>query len=96
MKAHLKALSGKVTIEVQSETAKGLFQELAAAMEIFDGAQCCEMCQSTNLRFNVRIVDSFTFYGLKCECGAELSYGIRKDGSGLFPKTWSKYEHVEG
>lgn len=96
MEAQLKVLNGRVTIKVQGEDAKALFRELASAMEVFDGAQACELCQSTDLRFNVRTVDSFVFYGLKCSCGAELSYGVRKDGSGLFPKTWSRYEHVEG
>ena len=95
MEAQIKALGGKVTIKVQGEDVKALFKELASAMEVFDAAQACELCQSTNIRFNVRTVDSFTFYGLKCECGAELSYGVRKDGSGLFPKTWSRYEHME-
>jgi len=96
MEAQFKSLGGKVTIKVSGEDAKALFKELSGAMEVFDAAQCCELCQSTNLRFNVRTVDSFTFYELRCECNASLSYGVRKDGSGLFPKTWSRYEHVEG
>ena len=97
MKAHLKALGGRITIEVQGETAKELFKELASVQEVFDAANACGMCQSTNLRFNVRVVDSFTFFELRCvDCGGALSYGQRKDMVNLYPKEWSRYEqHAE-
>ncbi len=97
MKAHLKALGGRITIEVQGENAKELFKELASAQEVFDSASDCGMCHSVNLRFNVRIVDSFTFYELRCvDCGGALSFGQRKNMADLYPKEWSRYEHPEG
>lgn len=98
MEAQIKALNGRVTVKVSGEDAKALFKELASAQEIFSAADQCELCQSADLRFNYRTVDSFSFYELKCNaCGGALSFGQRKDGSGLFPKPpWGRYEHQEG
>jgi hypothetical protein len=43
--------------------------------------------RSPEIRPNCRTVDGFDYYSLRClACGAELSFGQRKDGSGLFPK----------
>jgi len=96
MEAQLKVLGGKLVIKVSGDNAKDLFKEVAAAQEVFDASQCCGMCQSTNLRFNVRVVDSFTFYELRCsDCQGALSYGQRKDMVNLYPKEWSRYEHAE-
>lgn len=104
MEAQIKALSGRVTIKVQGEDAKALFRELSSAMEVFSADDTCGICGSSDLRYNVRTVDSYVFYELRCVCSASLPFGVRKDGSGLFPKRsgegtergWSRYEHVEG
>ncbi len=101
LEANFKSLGGKVTIKVVGEDTKDLFRQLAAAQEVFDADYACGCCNSVHLRYNYRVADSFSFYELKCiDCGAALSFGQRKDGSGLFPKRsgegtengWSKYE----
>lgn len=109
MKAHMKALGGRITLEVQGEDAKALFKELASAQEIFGAADQCGCCHGINIRFNVRVVDSFTFYELSClDCHAAFQFGQRKDDKSLFPKRkdssgnwldnngWSIYEHTPG
>ena len=74
MEAQLRVLGGKLVIKVTGDNAKDLFKEVAAAQEVFDAAWICGMCQSTNLQFKVRVVDSYTFFELfaRITWGAEL------------------------
>lgn len=105
MKAHYRALNGKVTFECEGDSPKSLFKKLALVQEIFDADSQCGCCNSTNIRFRSRKVDDFEFYELGCaDCFARLQFGQHKTGGGLFPKRkdedgnympfrgWSKYE----
>ncbi len=105
MKAHLRI--GRLTIEAQGETIKDLFRELATADEVFAAESECGICGSPDIGMQVRTVDSYQFYELKCksqDCGAKFAFGQSKNGGGLFPKRkdedgnwlphggWSKWE----
>lgn len=105
MKANLKSFNGRMTFEVQAETAKDLFWGLAKIQEIFDAESICGLCQSPNIALSAREVDDNKYYSLRCrECYAEFRFGQKKAGADLFPKRkdddghylpnggWSKYE----
>lgn len=79
-------ISDKMTIEIEGQTQKGIFEELGTLQEVF-GEDTCGKCKSQSVRFQVRVVNDNTFYELKCnDCGAALSYGCHKKGDTLFPK----------
>lgn len=97
MKAHLRALGGRIVVEVQGETVKGLFRELAIVDEVINADQFCgmEQCGSAAIKFRVRkstvksgkkAGQTFDYFELSCDaCGAFLSFGQTLDG-GLWPK----------
>ncbi len=92
MKAHFKTPGGRLTFEVEGETIKDLFQEIANLQEVFEADTTCGCCNSTNIKYNFRVADSFSFYELKCQeekCGAAFSFGQNKNGVDLFPKRTS-------
>lgn len=94
MKAEIKCMGCVVTVESESGDIKGLLKQVSAVQEVM-GARACGMCGETeNLSFRVRKHDTYEFFEVRCgakDCGAALSFGQRKDGSGLFPKEWGRY-----
>lgn len=111
MRAHYKTANGRITFEVQGETTKAIFEEIAAVQEIFETEQACRICHTQNIRFQVRKVEDFTYYELVCQemgCRARFQFGQAKKGGGLFPKRkaedgsylpnngWSKYKAEGG
>lgn len=89
MKAHYKTANGRLTFEVQGESAKELFSQVATLQEVFEAESVCGVCQGQDLRFQMREVDDFKFYELVCRkpgCFARFSFGQAKKGGGLFPK----------
>lgn len=87
MKAHYKTSNGRITFEVQGETVKDIFRQIAQAQEVFDAEADCGCCESKDIRLVARQVEDFTFYELSCaECHARFQFGQNKQGGGLFPK----------
>jgi len=87
MIARLTLLNRRLIVEASATDAKTLFRELGLMAEIFEADATCGACHSQEIRPSVRIIDGFEYYALHCTiCGAELSFGQRKDGSGLYPK----------
>ena len=77
---------GNLTLDVDRETQKEVFKELAAFEEVF-GESSCGKCSSENLRFVVRENDGNEYYEIRCvDCGARLAFGSHKKGGGLFPR----------
>ena len=77
---------GRTTVELESDTVKDAFAQLATFQEVF-GEDKCGKCGSDNLRFVVRENDGNSYYEIRCqECGAKLSFGANKVGGGLFPR----------
>lgn len=90
MKAHYKTANGRLTFEVEGPDQKILFRQVAALQETFEAENSCGVCNSTNIRFQVRDVDDNDFYELVCKeslCRARFSFGQHKGKGGtLFPK----------
>lgn len=87
MKAHYRALGGKLTIEVEAPDAKGIFKSVSDLQTIFESETSCGLCQSANLQLRVRTsAQDDDYYELLCvECRATFAFGQTKKG-GLFPK----------
>jgi hypothetical protein len=83
----LRYLANKrLNIEIDAESPKDAFKQLASFQEIF-GEEQCGKCQSEELQFRVRTVEGNDYYELMCKgCFAKLSFGQHKVGNGLFPK----------
>jgi hypothetical protein len=82
----------KCNIEVQGDTQKALFEEMARACEVF-GESSCGLCGSENIRPVTRTVPdpkkkkNFIYYEYVCEdCRARLALGQNNEGGTLFPK----------
>lgn len=89
MKAHYKTANGRITFEVQGDTPKVLFAEIAHLQEVFEVESTCGCCQGVDIRFQLREVDKYKFYELQCQrsdCRARFSFGQSKEGGALFPK----------
>lgn len=77
---------GNLTIDIERETQKEIFKDLATFEEVF-GENVCGKCSSENLRYVVRENDGNEYYELRCmDCGAKLAFGVHKKGGGLFPR----------
>jgi hypothetical protein len=86
MKAHLKTRNARIVFEIEGETTKDLFAQIAAIEDVFDEISC-GACGGINLQHRHRVVQGNDFYELLClGCGAALSYGQLRSGDGLFPK----------
>jgi hypothetical protein len=87
MTARLSLLNRRLIVEASGADPKSLFRELGLLAEIFEADAACGACHSQEIRPSCRIVDGYEYYSLHCTiCGAELSFGQRKDGTGLFAK----------
>jgi hypothetical protein len=108
MKVQYKSKNGRMTFEINSDTEKGVFSELARIQDLFE-ENTCGLCKSTDTRFLVRTVDDDNYYEMKCQaCGAAVSYGQNKKGDTLYVKRkndegrydaknggWAKYDPVK-
>ncbi|MBC8436736.1 hypothetical protein H8D85_00265 [bacterium] len=84
MKVVYKA--GKLEAVIEGSGQKEIFAGIAKFEEIF-ADEPCGACGSNETRYVVRDVEGNSYHEKKCtKCGAALSYGALKDGSGLFPK----------
>ncbi|MCI0562359.1 MAG: hypothetical protein MN733_28065 [Nitrososphaera sp.] len=89
MKVNYTSGDGRLTVEVEGETQKSIFGELAKFQEVFEHSTCGK-CSSTDVRFVVRNVDDNDFYEIHCQnskCRARLAFGQHKSKEGtLFPR----------
>lgn len=87
MKAHLNCFGGRVTFEMEAESPKALFKKLALVQEVFGAEDKCGCCGSQDITYRARQWDGNDYFELHCkDCGADFSFGQKKDGGGLFPK----------
>ena len=79
-----------VIIEVEGVSPKDVFGQMAAAAEVL-GNNTCGACDSKAVAPTVRVVESNSYYAMKCTgCGSELSFGQKKADGSLFPKRKDK------
>ncbi|HEY2910193.1 MAG TPA: hypothetical protein VGI99_08100 [Gemmataceae bacterium] len=81
----------RCTVQVEAETQRELFEEYAAAVEVF-GEQRCGLCKSEAIAPVVRTVvngkQEYSFHEFHCQnpqCRARLAFGVHKGGDTLFP-----------
>lgn len=87
MKAHIKTANGRLTLEIEANTQKELFEGIADFQEVFEADVTCGCCNSTQLLFQARQPKDYKFYEMRCvACGAELHFGQSTDGKTLFPQ----------
>lgn len=89
MELQYRTRNGRLALKAEGESQKDLFKLLAMMQEVFDTEERCGVCQSSEVRFQVRTVDNFEHYELACcksDCGARFEFGQHKGGQTLFPK----------
>ena len=78
-----------LSVEVEADNQKKLFEELASIDEVF-GEDTCGKSGSNNIRFIVREASddkgkTYKYYELRClDSGAKKTFGQKDDGT-LFP-----------
>ena len=91
MKINYTTINQRLTVELEADSQKELWHQLAKFQEIFEETRCGK-CDSNDLRFVVRkAVDDkgkeYDYHELRCKkCWAKLSYGVRENAKDLFPK----------
>lgn len=86
MKINYKTKNQRLNVEIETNSAKDAFKQLAEFQEIFNESNCGQ-CNNEDLQFVVRTVEGNDFYELRCKsCGAKLAFGQHKSGGTLFPK----------
>lgn len=76
----------KLAVEIESDSVKDAFKQLAEFQEVFDESNC-GLCSNDDLQFVVRTVEGNDFYELRCrKCSGKLAFGQHKTGGSLFPK----------
>jgi translation initiation factor 2 beta subunit (eIF-2beta)/eIF-5 len=90
MRVNYTTKNGRVSVELNGDTQREIFEQLSNFQEVFDETVCGK-CGSDDVRFVVRNVDDNLYYELKClDCGARLSFGTMKKGGRLFPRRKNK------
>ena len=85
MKVIYKA-NDTLTFEIDGTDQKDTFKQLGSLQEVF-GEKCCGNCNSTNIKFQVRNVQKYTYYEMVClNCRAKLQYGCHQEQDTIFPK----------
>ena len=88
MKAQVK-LNDKITFEVEADTEKSMFQEIARAQEIFTHNECGR-CKCKEVKFVSRKdPDDNDWLEVVCQdmsCRAKVIFGVAKKGGVIYPK----------
>lgn len=70
------------------EDMKQAFEFIAYAESVF-GVDCCENCQSKNLRLDHRRPKGYDYYSVQCkDCHYELKLSTTKEDGRLYTKEW--------
>ena len=86
MKINYTTKNQRLNVEINTDSIKDAFKELAIFQEVFDETNC-QLCKNDDLQFVVRTVDNNDYYELRCKsCFAKLAFGQHKSGGSLFPK----------
>ena len=90
MKSQFK-VTPTLTIEVEADSQRSMFEELAKICDVFGQANCGR-CGKSRTKFVVRTdKDENKYYSMDClDCSARLSFGCHKKGEGLFVKRKDK------
>ncbi len=90
MKVQYTSANGRLVFDFEAASHKDVMAKLAAIQELFEESSC-GMCESKNIRFEVREHDGNNYYKMVCgACNAQIDYGQHKTGNSLFIKRWNK------
>lgn len=86
MELTLRIGGGERIVKVEGDSPKALFEEAAAAYEVFNETEC-GLCKSNDIKIAHRCIDKYHYYEYQCNgCRAYLHMAQLQDGSGgLFP-----------
>ena len=104
MQLTYKTANGRISVTLEGDTQKDVWEELAAFQEVFENTVCSArvdvdgkkvVVSSDNVVFRVRVVEDNPYYELVCVepgplYGYKKSFGQNKKGGGLFPKSPEK------
>ena len=98
MKAHYKTADGRIVFEVNGDTPKVVFEQIAAIQDLFECETECGVChdKEAGIRFVKRDAETHDgkkvkYYELRCrKCFARFQFGQAQEGGGLFPKRKDK------
>ena len=80
-------IPGRLKLSGECAGVEQVFQFLEQVSEVFSH-DTCGCCSGKNVSFGHRTAQGYDFYEVRCtDCGAKFSFGQRRDGGGLFPKT---------
>lgn len=107
MKVQYTTEDGRLSVEVEGDTAKDVFKQLAEFQEIFEDRTCVakikdKIIKTDKVLFVVRVVDGDEYYEMKCVdwdsglFGFKKSFGQNKKGGGLFPKQMPEENRIPG
>ena len=78
MKLTYTTRNGKISVEVEGDSHRDLFEANNKFQEVFE-EDVCGKCGHENIRFVVRTVDDNQYYELRCSsCGARLAFGANR------------------
>lgn len=96
MKLEYRTADGKMKVELNGDSQKDLFKELASFQEVFEATEASavidgKLYTSNNTIFRVREVDDNEYFEMICLDPGPLfmykkQFGQNKRGGGLFPK----------
>jgi|694.fasta_scaffold00041_63 hypothetical protein len=79
------------TVEIESESVKDLFREIATLAEVLNEEKC-GVCGEEHIVPKTRNVEKnkkfYEYFEMSCsnpKCRARLNFGQKQDGSGIFP-----------
>ena len=79
------------TVEIESESVKDLFREIATLAEVLNEEKC-GVCGEEHIIPKTRNVEKnkkfYEYFEMSCsnpKCRARLNFGQKQDGSGIFP-----------
>lgn len=96
MKAHYRSANGRLVFEIEGDSPKALFEQVALLEDVFEADDKCGQCGSQNIRFRVRNVKTqagkdVRYFELRCiDCWAQFDYGQSQGTVNLFPKRREK------
>src|SRR5215831_15952682 len=96
MKCQYASKDGRFVFEIEADTQKAIFKEIAELQGVFEADSLCGCCGVDDLRFRVRPAQSAGgkkcyYFELNCHaCGARLDFGQHQEGDTLYPKRQDK------
>jgi late competence protein required for DNA uptake (superfamily II DNA/RNA helicase) len=95
VKYYIDPKGSHLIFDVEAETIKQLFRNIAEIQEVFEGDKTCGRCGNDHIQLRVRNPKEFEFFELVCmTCNSTLELGETKDKKSLFPRRKDKQDKI--